>query len=108
MTDIGRAAYAAYSAAVGGTTFDGKALPPVDIHGDTQRQGWNAAGASAGFACKLGDTIRTKHGVSGRVTHFSIGEDRRGVFIDGAASGGQPFELFVREADIANVSQDAA
>ena len=42
----GRAAYAAYTEAVGGTTYDGRAMPTYDELGERQRKGWDAAGAA--------------------------------------------------------------
>lgn len=37
--------YAAYCAAVGGTTFDGRPLPTFDQLGDRQKDGWAAVAA---------------------------------------------------------------
>ena len=41
--DMGRAAYAAYCEAVGGTTYDGKPLPAFDDLDERQQKGWAAA-----------------------------------------------------------------
>lgn len=39
-------AWAAYAQAVGGKTFDGKALPTWEQLGELQKQGWVAAAAA--------------------------------------------------------------
>lgn len=39
-------AWAAYAAAVGGKTFDGKPLPTWDQLGELQKAGWVAAAAA--------------------------------------------------------------
>ena len=45
-SDAGQRAYAAYSAAVGRATFDGKALPAWCALDDARRAGWAAAEAT--------------------------------------------------------------
>lgn len=105
-TTRGAAAYAAYSKAMGGKTFDGsRDLPTYDELGAAQQTGWTAAADTAGFAVGLGDSITTTSGAVGRVNHLSIsrgdGTPRRGMWIEGMDSTGKPFEHFVLEADIA-------
>ena len=46
----GRAAYARYSKAVGGKTFDDRPMPTWDELGETQKRGWMAAGEGDGQA----------------------------------------------------------
>ena len=46
----GRAAYARYSKAVGGKTFDGRPMPAWDELGEKQKKGWMAAGEGDGQA----------------------------------------------------------
>ena len=42
-----RAAFAAYTSAVGGVTYDGKPIPGWDLLTDTVRAGWRAAALAA-------------------------------------------------------------
>lgn len=105
LTTRGAAAYAAYSIAVGGKTFDGaRDLPTFEELGQAQQAGWIAAADTAGFACRVGDNITTRQGYTGEVTHLSVGRDRRGVWIEGKDSTGRPFETYVAERDICATS----
>ena len=47
---LGKTAYAAYTEAVGGTTWDDKPMPMWDELNDRQRDGWIAAAVAVGFA----------------------------------------------------------
>ncbi|HYF16311.1 MAG TPA: hypothetical protein VEA40_00480 [Ramlibacter sp.] len=107
-TTRGAAAYAAYSLAVGGRTFDGsRELPKFEELGQAQQNGWTAAADTGGFAVSIGDAITTRQGTNGEVTSLSIGRTSRGVWIEGKDSTGRPFEQYVLEADIASVGREA-
>jgi hypothetical protein len=100
-TALGAAAYAAYSKAVGGLTFDGKPLPTYDELGTPQQGGWTAAAKTAGFAVAIGQKVNNGKGVSGEITNLGIGrDDKRGVWIEGTDSTGRPFEHYIREEEV--------
>lgn len=98
---FGAVAYAAYAAAVGGQTFDGKPLPVFDALGDPQKAGWAAAAMTGGFAHALGETITAKNGVRGTVTNQCNGKnDRRGYHVEALDTTGRPFEAWIEECDV--------
>lgn len=96
----GAVAYAAYSAAVGGKTFDGRDMPAWDQLGDKIQAGWTAAAESAGFPFAVGQSVQCTNGVSGRIRTLCFGKDRHGAWIEGVDNTGRPFEHYAEEGEI--------
>ncbi len=89
----GQAAYAVYSKAVGGTTFDDRPLPSFDQLGQRQQAAWQAVAQSAGTAIKPGSILTTKDGITGKVTSVSVtSEGRISFWRNCVDSTGRPFE----------------
>jgi hypothetical protein len=100
----GSLCYAAYCAAVGGTTFNDQPLPTFDELGDRQKAGWEAAADNGGFAAARGDELLTDAGIKGVVTTMQNGRSGRGYWIEGADTTGRPFEHYVDDRSIAGVN----
>lgn len=100
----GSLCYAAYCAAVGGTTHDNKPLPAFEEMTDRQRTGWEAAAENGGFAATRGDELLSDSGIKGIVTTVQNGRSGRGYWIEGADTTGRPFELYVDDRSVAGVN----
>lgn len=99
----GAIAYAAYAAAVGGTTHDGRALPAYEELGDRQRDGWEAAARTCGMRFSIGDRVADctpGSNVLGVVSTVQRNRDgRNGYWLNCIDGTGRPFDHFVREED---------
>lgn len=101
-TTSGQAAYAVYTAAVGGTTFDDRPLPTFEQLGERQQAAWQTVADRGASTLHIGSPAHDKkRGVSGTISAISINRHHQvGAWLDCVDSVGRPFEHYAYIEDL--------